>query len=744
MQAISGPWPTFIREIQSQVLGDDGFGHSFDWGRARGKDFHGLASIVYLLEQLPSRKIPPTSATMDKWLTRTVPVPPKLRSSILDTFRVYLALVRGKDYRKPFAQRVSPIEFVMIGVMIFVKRETLSLTQLSHAVEKLRADVRSAERDIRTNGRTTKLLFKFIMEKLPKLTLQSDGQGDPSAQSVLHTLPRAMTSPISSPRMGGVLQTAASVAQGTTHRQKKRKRHVEDDNDDDDDESEPDGPDEEEYVPRRTYTRRGPNKASHQPSPSPSPDVTPAPVPASASQNPVNASTASVTPTPSLIEPGPAPLRTSTSAPSASTTASVPPTPVVPAHTLPLMIRQPGDSPHSPSHMIQSDHPLLGTAGAPIDLDALEKLQQILTFSAGINAVSNTAQQQQQQQQQQIQTLQQQYQNQSQLAQLASMRQFQLPPQQLQSDQQDQSNFGRVMALQQLQALLAIQPPQQLQQLQQLAQQQTVPFAVPLSPRPVIKAEYVEPSLTSPRRWPPPRGPHNLEYRSRRSRSRSRSRERDYDRRGGGNDRGGGEWREHSRRGPSSYQRSRSRSRSRSESRSRRGRSPPHLRPTDLRSRIRSRSRSPDRGYHHNHNHNIHNAGNSNYRVWEPQQAPRGVPTGPASGPPGPGHSGGSTPINGGGGRRPSSPSSMLISASAPAGIARKFDFNRREREFGEFTGERPMAPGIQMQGIRGRGRGRGRARGRGRGTVFRGMAPGIVPGNAPVNAPGNSSGNVP
>lgn len=728
MQAISGPWPTFIREIQSQVLGDDGFGHSFDWGRARGKDFHGLASIVYLLEQLPSRKIPPTSATMDKWLTRTTPVPPKLRSGILDTFRVYLALVRGKEYRKPFAQRVSPIEFVMIGVMIYVKRETLSLTQLSHAVEMMRADVRSAERDIRTNGRTTKLLFKFIMEKLPKLTLQSDGQGDKSAQSVLRTLPPAMTSPISSPR--GVPKTAASVA----HKQKKRKRLVDDN--DDDAESEPDGPDEEEYVPRRSYTRRAPNKASHQPSPSPSPDETPAQTPAPTSQNPINASTASsATPTPSLIEPGPAPLRTSTSAPSASTTASVPPTPVVPAHPLPLVIRQPGDSPHSPSHMLQSDHPLLGTAGAPIDLDALEKLQQILTFSAGINAVSNTAQQQQQQQQQQIQTLQQQYQTQSQLAQLASMRQFQLPQQQLQSDQQDQSNLGRVMALQQLQALLAIQPPQQLQQLQQLAQQQTVPFAVPLSPpRPVIKAEYVEPSLASPRRWPPARPPHSLEYRSRRSRSRSRSRERDYDRRGG-NDRGG-EWREHSRRGPSSYQRSRSRSRSRSESRSRRGRSPPHSRPTDLRSRIRSRSRSPDRVYHHNHNHN-HNAGNSNYRVWEPQQAPRGVPTGPASGPPGPGHSGGSTPNNGG--RRPSSPSSsMLISASAPAGIARKFEFNRRE--FGEFAAERPMAPGIQMQGIRGRGRGRGRARGRGRGTVFRGMAPGIVPGNAP----GNSSGNVP
>src|ERR1700755_2627456 len=152
MQAITGPWPNFIREIQSQVLGDDGFGNSFDWGRARGRDFHGLASIVYLIEQLPAHRVPPTAQTMEKWLTRTTPVPPKLRTGVLDTFRVYLSLAREKAYKKAFARRVSPIEFVMIGVMTFLKREMLSLTQLSHAVEKMRADVRSVEKDVRTNG----------------------------------------------------------------------------------------------------------------------------------------------------------------------------------------------------------------------------------------------------------------------------------------------------------------------------------------------------------------------------------------------------------------------------------------------------------------------------------------------------------------------------------------------------------------------------------------------------------------
>ncbi|KAI0296749.1 hypothetical protein B0F90DRAFT_1811280 [Multifurca ochricompacta] len=181
MQAIAGPWPNFIREIQSHVLGDDGFGNSFDWGRARGRDFHGLASIVYLIEHLPTSKAPPSSQTMDRWLTRAIPVPPKLRTGVLDTFHVYRCLAQEKMYRKPFTQRVSPIEFVMIGVMIYMKREILSLTQLSHAAEKMRADVRSVEKDVRANGRVSRLLFKFIMEKLPRLILRSDGKGDKSA-----------------------------------------------------------------------------------------------------------------------------------------------------------------------------------------------------------------------------------------------------------------------------------------------------------------------------------------------------------------------------------------------------------------------------------------------------------------------------------------------------------------------------------------------------------------------------------
>jgi len=182
MQAFIGPWPTVIREIQSQVLGEDGFQGYLDWGHARGRDFQCLASIGYLIENHPKPTVP-AAPTLEKWLLKNDPVSPKLREDLLDTFRVFLVLARDEKYcaslNKP--TRVSPIEFVMIGVLIYLFRDRLSLTQLSSAVEKMRQDVREAHRDIRANGRITKHMLLFMSKRLKISDLQSDGKGDKPA-----------------------------------------------------------------------------------------------------------------------------------------------------------------------------------------------------------------------------------------------------------------------------------------------------------------------------------------------------------------------------------------------------------------------------------------------------------------------------------------------------------------------------------------------------------------------------------
>ncbi|KAG1878967.1 hypothetical protein F4604DRAFT_1755235 [Suillus subluteus] len=139
MQAIVGPWPTIIREIQSQVLGEDGFQGYLDWGHARGRDFQCVASIGYLIENHPK---------------------PTLREDLLDTFRVFLVLARDQKYSRSLNKptRVSPIEFVMIGVLIYLFRGRLC--------EKMYA---TDHKDIRANSRITKhMVTNRLLENLQK------------------------------------------------------------------------------------------------------------------------------------------------------------------------------------------------------------------------------------------------------------------------------------------------------------------------------------------------------------------------------------------------------------------------------------------------------------------------------------------------------------------------------------------------------------------------------------------------
>ncbi|KAG1734569.1 hypothetical protein EDB19DRAFT_1596478, partial [Suillus lakei] len=182
MQAIVGPWPTVIREIQSQVLGEDGFQGYLDWGHARGRDFQCMASIGYLIENHPKPTVP-SAPTLEKWLLKSDPVSPKLREDLLDTFRVFLVLARDQKYSRSLNKptRVSPIEFVMIGVLIYLFRDRLSLTQLSSAIEKMRKDVRDDHQDIRANGRITKHMLSFMSKRLKISELKTDGEGDKPA-----------------------------------------------------------------------------------------------------------------------------------------------------------------------------------------------------------------------------------------------------------------------------------------------------------------------------------------------------------------------------------------------------------------------------------------------------------------------------------------------------------------------------------------------------------------------------------
>lgn len=66
----------------------------------------------------------------------------------------------------------------MIGIMIFMTLEMLSLTQLSQGVDEICVDACFVVYS--SNERVSRLLFRFILEILPRLVLRNE-----SAQSTL-------------------------------------------------------------------------------------------------------------------------------------------------------------------------------------------------------------------------------------------------------------------------------------------------------------------------------------------------------------------------------------------------------------------------------------------------------------------------------------------------------------------------------------------------------------------------------
>ncbi|KAI0739698.1 hypothetical protein C8Q80DRAFT_1111809, partial [Daedaleopsis nitida] len=163
MQAIAGPFSSLIRKVSTYVLGDEGFGEDLDWGHDRGRDFHCLATIVYLIAHHPNRTFP-TTQRLEKWLSAPQPVQKKVHETVLETFGIFIKLVKNKRYNTAFQKpsRVSPVEFTMIGVLIDMYKHEYSFTQLSNAIWQMRADVRRKHQDVRANNKVTKTMFDFL------------------------------------------------------------------------------------------------------------------------------------------------------------------------------------------------------------------------------------------------------------------------------------------------------------------------------------------------------------------------------------------------------------------------------------------------------------------------------------------------------------------------------------------------------------------------------------------------------
>ena len=147
MQAIASPWSQLVREVLG-VMAEYKMAEHMDWLSTRGRDFHGVAASIYLLEKQPSKKyVYPSVSTIEAWLRRVTPPTKLFKERVLDAFAVFRQLVLVKTYSNIFqaTSRISPIEFVMCVVTIDTYMKTHTLTQLAAGIRRMREDVRKEQ-----------------------------------------------------------------------------------------------------------------------------------------------------------------------------------------------------------------------------------------------------------------------------------------------------------------------------------------------------------------------------------------------------------------------------------------------------------------------------------------------------------------------------------------------------------------------------------------------------------------------
>ena len=189
LQVINTPMASFVRKLQGEYLcpGSALDSDTFDWDRSRGGDFRCITQALYIIAKWPSSAAIGAITQLEKWLHNPTTKPyargGKVKkesdpsqdlsndAAFLDrihaTLHAFSKLVGDTSLHPLFLKpewRISPIEFVMMCLLVSVTKDTLSPQGLAMRIGEMRQRVRGEHLDIRMNARVAKTMFDFIRE----------------------------------------------------------------------------------------------------------------------------------------------------------------------------------------------------------------------------------------------------------------------------------------------------------------------------------------------------------------------------------------------------------------------------------------------------------------------------------------------------------------------------------------------------------------------------------------------------
>ncbi|KAG6915010.1 hypothetical protein DXG01_013915 [Tephrocybe rancida] len=165
LQALSSPWAQWIRYLEHQHVGvEGGLATVLEWDTKRGRDFQNIAYLVCCCDYLPEKEEIPTAASITKWIERedapTEQFKTAITSVLVDLWNI------GSDKHlnhglKRIGSRLAPVEFIFVGVLLFVMRKR-PLEDRASAITALRKGIRAEYKDVRLNSSVCKTMWSLI------------------------------------------------------------------------------------------------------------------------------------------------------------------------------------------------------------------------------------------------------------------------------------------------------------------------------------------------------------------------------------------------------------------------------------------------------------------------------------------------------------------------------------------------------------------------------------------------------
>lgn len=183
LQVINTPRAQLIRELMNTYPLEN-----LPFDRARATDFRCYAIVAHVIMNYPKVKNIAVGATLTKWLDITADVSDSYRTKMIE------ALERAQEIKVPEQNgkgKVSPVEVIFIVILANVIKDQKSLAAL---VKEIRADVREAFRDVRTNVSVGKHMLEFVKRadkgRNGSRYLLEDDDDEDEVEAVRKPLPR--------------------------------------------------------------------------------------------------------------------------------------------------------------------------------------------------------------------------------------------------------------------------------------------------------------------------------------------------------------------------------------------------------------------------------------------------------------------------------------------------------------------------------------------------------------------------